>query len=230
MNAEFDGFAADYDDLLKDPLRDWFSPDGGFFVSRKVDVLLGLARTLGENTAQLTWLDVGCGKGGLLRAGRPHFRAAMGCDVSTAMIASCADLDVVLQQSTVAIPLPDESVDWVTAVCVYHHIDAGERRQLTADIHRVLRPGGICAVIEHNPLNPAVQVIIRRTPVDEHAALLTAGKTRRILRTAGFQIAATRYFLYLPQRIYPRAAAIEAALARLPLGGQYCVAARKADR
>jgi SAM-dependent methyltransferase len=145
------------------------------------------------------------------------------------MIESCTDLNVAIQQTPVSIPLPDRSVDWVTAVCVYHHIDPRDRLRLCADIARVLTPGGIFTVIEHNPLNPAVRVMVKRIPVDEHAVLLTAGESRRMMRAARFEIAATRYFLYVPQRIYRRARAVETALARVPLGGQYCVAAIKVD-
>ena len=228
MNAEFDRFAAEYKELVRHPIRDWFSPDARYYVVRKLEVLLGLAEALGRDTRLMTWLDVGCGDGELLRTGRSHFTRAIGCDVSAAMIESCADLEVVSQQTPVAIPLPDESVDWVTAVCVYHHIDPADRLRLTADIHRVLRPGGVFVIVEHNPLNPAVQIIVRRTAMDEHAVLLRAATAKRMMHDAGFTVAATHYFLYLPQRIYRRGRAIERALAHVPLGGQYCVAGVKA--
>ena len=224
---EFDRLATDYDALLKDPVRDWFSPGGGFLVSRKVDVMLALARRLGRDTRELTWLDVGCGRGELLRAAAPFFQRVIGCDVSKEMMAACPDLDVRLQPTAVEVPLPDHSVDWATAVCVYHHVDLADRARLTAEIHRVLRPGGAFLIIEHNPFNPATQVIVWRSPVDEHAVLLTARTTRRMLGDAGFGIAATQYFLYFPERIYRGARAIEQALTRVPLGGQYTVAGIK---
>ena len=95
------------------------------------------------------------------------------------------------------------------------------------DIYRVLRPGGIFAIIEHNPFNPAVQLIVRRTPVDENAKLLTAYTARRLMQAGGMHTVATRYFLYAPQRVYRWAAPVERALGRAPLGGQYVVFARK---
>jgi len=227
VSAEFDRLATDYDERLKDPVREYFAPDSEFFVRRKIDVLLAFARGLGVDTRRQTWLDVGCGKGQLLRAGQPHFAAVQGCDVSTAMIDGARDLHVVAQTGPDRIPFADRSVDWVTAVCVYHHVEPCDRGRLTAEIRRVLKPGGIFAVVEHNPLNPAVQLIVRRTPVDEHAILLTAGRARRVLRDAGFDVLGTRNFLYVPQRLYRWAWIVERALERLPLGGQYAVFGRK---
>jgi SAM-dependent methyltransferase len=227
VSAEFDRLAGSYEDLLKDPVRDYFAPGSDFFVARKIDVLLDWARRTGMDTRRQTWLDVGCGKGQLLRAGRDHFAAVTGCDVSSAMIETVTDVAIVLQPQPDAIPFADASVDWVTAVCVYHHVPLTDRARLTAEIRRVVKPGGVFAIIEHNPLNPAVQLIVRRTPVDEHAILLTAGRARRLLRDAGFESLGTRHFLYVPERFYRWGAVLERALGRVPLGGQYAVFGRK---
>ncbi len=227
MDQEFDRLAPEYKELLNDSVREYFAPGSEFFLTRKIDILLEFAARERVDTRQATWLDVGCGKGDLLRAAQPHFARALGCDVSLGMITECRDLDVVHQIDPLRLPFADGSVDWVTAVCIFHHIRPEDRTRLVADIHRVLRPGGIFAVIEHNPFNPVVQVIVRRTPVDENARLLSAGATRRLLQAASMLTVATRYFLYVPQRIYGWAAPVEWALGRVPLGGQYVVFGRK---
>jgi len=227
MDQEFDRLAPEYKELLKDAVREYFAPGSEFFLTRKIDVLLDFAAREGLDTRQATWLDVGCGKGELLRAARQHFARALGCDVSLGMMAACSDLEVVHQADPLRLPFADGSVDWVTAVCIFHHINPEERAPLVADIYRVLRPGGIFANIEHNPFNPAVQLIVRRTPVDENAQLLTARATRHLMRAASMQTVATQYFLYVPQRLYGWAASVERALDRAPLGGQYVVFGRK---
>jgi SAM-dependent methyltransferase len=229
MNTEFDRLAAEYDELLKDPIRDYFAPGSDFFVTRKLEVLLAFLHRRAIDPSRAVWLDVGCGKGQLLRAGKPYFARVVGCDVSTEMMGTCHDLDVIPQPLPTRVPFDDASVDVVTAVCVYHHIEPGERAALTSDICRVLKPGGVFAIVEHNPFNPAVQVIIRRTPVDENAILLTARTARRLMGAARLRIGATQYFLYLPQRIYRRARLVEHALAAVPLGGQYAVFGLKYD-
>jgi len=227
--AEFDRFAGDYEDLLKDPVREYFAPGSDFFVTRKLEVLDAVAATLGRDLGTATWLDVGCGKGQLLRAGRSRFARAVGCDLSADMLKECADLEVVRQVEEDRLPFAEATADWVTAVCVYHHVDPPTRARLTSEIRRVLRPGGVFAVIEHNPLNPAVQVIVRRTPVDAHAQLMTAGAVRRELRRGGFEIAATRYLLLVPQSLYRACGWIERAAEALPLGGQHCVVGVKRE-
>jgi len=228
MNAEFDRLAEQYQKLLEDPLREYFAPGSDFFVTRKIDVLLDFARAAGIATNRATWLDVGCGQGQLLRAGRAHFARAVGCDVSTAMIAACPDLEIATQTDLVRLPFADASMDWITAVCVYHHVEPHDRAALATDMLRVLKPDGVFAIIEHNPLNPAVQVIVRRTPVDAHATLLSARTARRLMRQAGLQVIATQHFLYVPQALYRWGRFAERALGRVPLGGQYAVFGRKA--
>lgn len=230
MEKEFDRLAPDYKELLKDPVRDYFAPGSEFFLTRKIDMLLEFAASAGIDTQRLAWLDVGCGKGELLRAAHPHFGRALGCDVSLGMISECRGLEVVHQPDPLRLPFEDSSVDWATAVCILHHISAHERTPLIADICRVLRPGGILAIIEHNPFNPAVQLITRRTPVDENARLLTARTARSLMGRALMDTIATRYFLYVPQRMHSWAARMERALGRVPLGGQYVVFARKPAR
>lgn len=223
MNTEFDRLAADYDELLKDPLRDYFAPEADFFVERKVEVLLDFLRSRRIDTHRAEWLDIGCGKGQLLRRAKSYFAGVRGCDVSAAMIEPCKDVDIVFQPQPTCVPFADAAVDVVTAVCTYHHVDPKDRAALTSDIYRVLKPGGVFAMIEHNPFNPAVQLIVRRTPIDENAILLTPRAARRLMRAADLRIEATTSFLYLPQRIYPRARWLERALQAVPLGGQYAV-------
>jgi len=226
--AEFDRLAPDYQALLKDPIRDPFAPDATFFVTRKVQVLGEFAAREGIDRRRATWLDVGCGTGDLLRMGRDSFQRALGCDVSAGMLEACADLEVTLQDDPLRLPYGDATIDWLTAVCVFHHVEPGDRPPLIREMMRVLRPGGIVAVIEHNPFNPAVQIIVRRTPVDANARLLSARQARTLLRTGGVTVVDTRYFLLLPEAVHRRLGALESALGHVPLGGQYAVFGRRA--
>jgi len=226
--AEFDKYADEYSKLLHDPIRERFAPGSDFFFVRKWDVLREQMLAGGLNPNTSAWLDVGCGKGDLLRLGASSFKKVAGCDVSRDMMAACEGLDVALQPTPLTLPYPDKSFDLVTAVCVYHHVEIAERPAMTAEVVRVLRPGGMVCIIEHNPFNPVTQIIVSRTPVDADAKLLRAGVTSGLLQDAGLSELHTTYFLYFPEGIYKKLRFLEGALASVPGGGQYATFARKA--
>jgi ubiquinone/menaquinone biosynthesis C-methylase UbiE len=226
--TEFDGYAqGGYTRLLEDSLRGKFARPA-FFFQRKLAIIRELCQLYGMETELASWLDVGCGEGELLRTGRQYFREAAGCDVSAGMMQNCTELGVRLQDSARQIPFEDKSFDLITAVCVYHHVDIDDRPALTADIYRVLKPNGLFCVIEHNPLNILTRLIVRRSPIDVHAHLLTAGNVRRLAGSARMAVLATRYFLYFPESWYFRLAKVEATLSAIPMGGQYAVFCQKA--
>jgi len=227
VKPEFDRFSAGYQSLLQDPLRDAFAGDSAYFVRRKVEVIDAFAARRGLDRRQATWLDVGCGTGDLLRAAGGSFGRAVGCDVSQGMLNESRGVEVVPQTDPARLPFESGSVDWVSAVCVFHHVEPPLRAGLAREMVRVTRPGGIVLVMEHNPFNPAVQVIVRRTPVDADAKLLRAHTTRRLLTAAGLDVLETRYFLLVPARLSKALSGLETGLARLPFGGQYAVFARR---
>lgn len=224
---EFDNYAQTYAELLKDPVRDAFAPGSAFFAERKWILLEHMLRSQGRDARQMSWLDVGCGQGDLLRLGAPSMHNVAGCDVSAEMLASCRDLPTRVQTDPLQIPYDDASFDLVTAVCVYHHVPAESRDQLTTEISRVLRPNGLFCIIEHNPFNPMTQLIVSRTPVDQDAHLLTAGKSARLIKRAGLREVAREYFLYLPESLYRKLPMMESILRRVPAGGQYALTGQK---
>jgi SAM-dependent methyltransferase len=224
--AEFDRYANDYDELLKDPLRDTFARDALFFHIRKRDIIRDFCRRRGIESTQLRWVDVGCGRGELLKIAHPLFSHASGCDVSPGMMEAGTGVETVVQTDPERLPYASESCDFVTAVCVFHHVEAPHQPSLIAEMRRILRPGGIACIIEHNPLNPVTRAIVSRTPVDANAVLLRAGETRRLLQQGSLRNLETTYFLYLPARFYAAAGGMERLLARVPLGGQYACFAR----
>jgi SAM-dependent methyltransferase len=224
---EFDNYAATYEELLKDPIRDGFAGNPAFFHLRKRDLIRDYFKRYAVDTRRLSYLDVGCGKGELMSLLAVGFSRVAGCDPSAGMLEAIHGVDVRVQQQPERIPFDDAQFDFVTAVCVYHHVPVAARAALTREVRRVLRPGGIFAIIEHNPYNPATRLIVKRTPVDVDAILLYPGETQSLLRSAGLAIRGTSYFLYLPEGIYRFAGVVEDLLRHIPLGGQYAVFGRK---
>jgi ubiquinone/menaquinone biosynthesis C-methylase UbiE len=223
MSSEFDNYSGNYDALLKDPIRDRFVHDAGFFHLRKWLLLQDFFRQRGPSMNHLRWLDVGCGKGELLRLGRSSFGEALGCDPSLQMLQECSGLDVRHQADANELPFDAASVDVVTAACVFHHLTPAERRRVTAEVGRVLRPGGFFVMFEHNPWNPATRLIVSRTPVDANAVLLTAREAGNLMRGADMTVVRAAYYLYLPQGLFSRFGGVERYFEHIPLGGQYAV-------
>jgi SAM-dependent methyltransferase len=220
---EFDNYAPSYEELLQDPIRDGFAGSSEFFHTRKRDLIRDYFRRREVDTRKLRYLDVGCGKGELLSLLAADFNYVAGCDPSSGMLQPMEGADLRVQENPERIPFDNAEFDFVTAVCVYHHVSLAARAALTREIRRVLRPGGILAVIEHNPYNPATRLIVSRTPVDAEAILLRSAETRSLLRNAGFSIDRESYFLFLPEKVYRHLAALENLLRHVPLGGQYAV-------
>src|SRR6185436_4191661 len=212
MLPEFDSYAREYSELLRDPVRDRFATTSLFFHQRKWGVIREFFDSLGRSTRESNLLDVGCGRGELLRLGQSSFGRVAGCDLSQEMLKASADLEVRLHMAPIELPFESETFDLVTAVCVYHHVGLSDRDALTWDAFRVLRPGGVLCVIEHNPVNPVTRRIVQRTPVDANANLLPHSEARRLVCSAGFSCLDTRFFLYLPEIAFRRMPWLEAFL------------------
>jgi ubiquinone/menaquinone biosynthesis C-methylase UbiE len=221
----FDQYARDYASLIQHPIRDRFAANA-FFFERKIDTIRRFFERAGVQSTRLDWLDVGCGQGDLLRLGGRYFKSTTGCDPSVEMLKSCQDLQVQHQQSMDSLPFEDATFDFVTAVCVYHHVPAERRLGLTAEARRVLKPGGVFCVIEHNPTNPITRLIVAQTPVDADGDLLSAKKMGRILSQSGCTVAETQFFLLFPEFLHRITRPLEHALSGIPLGGQYAIFSR----
>jgi hypothetical protein len=103
------------------------------------------------------------------------------------------------------------------------------RKLDSASISVRLRQSSTEIPYEHNPFNPVTQIIVRRTPVDANAKLLTPSVSRRLVNRAGFTVMRTQHFPYLPEMLFARMGWFEKSLATIPFGGQYALFCRKVD-
>jgi SAM-dependent methyltransferase len=123
-------------------------------------------------------------------------------------------------------PLADGQFDVVTISAVLHHVLLTGRLAVYAELGRVLLPGGWLYVFEHNTRNPPVRHVISRTPIDENAILLDAREVQEDLVGSGRSELETDYLMFMPPAT-ARLRFVDQALAWLPLGAQYIVAACK---
>jgi SAM-dependent methyltransferase len=229
QQPEFDAYASQYDEMMRNPIRDHFGKTKDFFHVRKWQLLKDYFSRRKFPMAESSWLDVGCGKAELLSLGSRHFKRVCGCDPSLEMTKAGGGVEVLQQPSATKLPFDDCQFDFVTAVCVYHHVEEEDRIPLTREIHRVLRPQGLCCIIEHNPWNPVTSYIVSRLPMDANAHLLSAPRFRHYAQQSQMQPQEVINFLWLPEGLFQKIGGVEKYLEFIPLGGQYAQFVKKGN-
>lgn len=230
MGASFDRYQDSYSNEVDRAIA-FARTDSAFFAELKAADIVALARRRFADLEHARMLDFGCGTGTLDALIAPYVGTVAGVDVSSGLLDAAAkanpDLDYRHYDSN-TLPYEDHTFDLAFASCVFHHIEPGERAAAAAELARVLRPGGVVAVYEHNPVNPLTRLAVSRCEFDEGVELLSPAETRGLLRQARLQSVESRYLAFFPWR--GRAfRTIERGLGRLPLGAQYVVAAAKVE-
>ena len=224
---EFDAFAHDYDAQLQAGLSATGEAKGYYALAR--------ARWVAEQLSKIrfradTILDYGCGTG----TATPFLLSEVGAGHVLGVDVSAESIHVAQQQFTgprasfsLAAELsPAATIDLAFCNGVFHHIVPADRDASAQYVYDALRPGGFFAFWENNPWNPGTRYVMSRIAFDRDAITLTARESRALLRRAGFEVMRTDYLFVFPGalRMLRR---FEAAMASLPLGGQYMVLAQK---
>jgi SAM-dependent methyltransferase len=229
--SEFDKFAHEYAELHRTNIAA-SGEDPEYFAEYKIRDLRDLCDVGSRSGPPGRILDFGAGIGGSVAHVRHYFPAAhVTCvDVSVASLRIAAprfrgEADFVAFDGH-SLPFADGSFDCVFSACVFHHIEPVLHVGLLAELRRVLRPGGLILVFEHNPLNPLTVQAVRTCPFDENAILLRAGTLKERFVEAGFTGATTHYRLFFP-RALRQLRPLEQWMKWLPLGAQYYVFDRR---
>jgi ubiquinone/menaquinone biosynthesis C-methylase UbiE len=123
------------------------------------------------------------------------------------------------------LPFGDATYDAVLVACVLHHVEATEHTRILGELKRVVRPGGLIMVYEHNPYNPLTRKVVRECVYDEDAVLMTPRTLVGRFHAAGMPRTDMRYRVFFPHAL-AALRPLEGLLAWLPLGAQYYVCAR----
>ena len=140
-------------------------------------------------------LDVGCGSGRLTMAAQEWAGAdgqAVGLDPSPEMIrvarknaeraGSKAKFELGLAES---LPFPDGSFDVVLNRLMLHHLPEDLKQRGLAEMRRVLKPGGVCLIVDFEPPKSGLLRLI----VENHLTLMAHVDVRNylpLLMEAGF--------------------------------------------
>ncbi|MEP7097222.1 MAG: class I SAM-dependent methyltransferase [Dokdonella sp.] len=232
QEAEFDKFADEYH--AQHVASIGASGEGPeFFARYKIqDLVWEQSKRTRSTSVPLAIVDFGAGVGGSV----PHLKARFAQSSLTCVDVSQRSLELASSRfpgqadfrvfDGQQLPLDTASQDIVFAACVFHHIAHSEHVKLLSEWRRVLRPGGIAMVYEHNPYNPMTRRVVDSCAFDANAHLITARQMRRQFSQAGFVDSAVRYRVFFPH--FMRALRRwERCLAPVPLGAQYYVVATR---
>jgi SAM-dependent methyltransferase len=226
MAALFDKYDKRFGAVVQSSI-DFSGLPHSFFTAAKADALRELIASRLHGMHNPHMLDVGCGVGEFHPFVRGMFGRVCGADVSAASIAQARLRNPEVQYEAYmgeTLPYDSAAFDLSIAICVLHHVPPTQWAGFLREMRRVVRPGGLVCLIEHNPLNPLTRLAVARCEFDRDAELLHAGRTRALMADAGLHDARSHYFLLLPLAT-PLAQRIEHSLRRIPLGAQYIASA-----
>jgi SAM-dependent methyltransferase len=225
---EFNRYQETYKSAVDDALA-FSSLKADFFARVKEAYLVDLIeRGLGPASEQ-TLLDVGCGVGIYHTMLAPKLKALHGCDVSEACLERAAEVNPSVDYRAYdgeRLPYEDASFDLAFAICVVHHVPQPTWPRFFAEMARVVRPGGLVTIFEHNPRNPLTMRVVNNCPFDADAVLLNAAKTSELLEGVGLDIWRRRHILSIPAA-GGALRAVDQMFSWAGLGAQYYVAGRR---
>ena len=222
---EFDKFAEEYTEIHRKNIRiTGEEPD--FFSRYKIEDMNHVWSLLKANSNPEHILDFGGGVG----ASSPHMRELFPsaeiviADVSRRSL-EIADRRNIQNMSTLhfdgeTLPISDGTFDMALASCVFHHIPEESHQGLLREIRRVLKPGGLLFVFEHNPWNPLTVHAVNTCPFDENAVLISAPNMRDRMKAAGFTGLSVSFRIFFPG-LLRKFRVLEPYLVRVPIGAQY---------
>ena len=229
MTADFDDHSVTYGSEVNASVS-FTGQDVEFYARCKAERLLDLiGRHLGD-PAEVTVLDVGCGPGVTDAYLVDHVGALVGVDRSASILGQAAARNpraTYRHDDGTALGVAPGSADVAFAICVLHHVPAPDRPAFAGQLAQAVRPGGLVAIFEHNPLNPLTRVAVSRCEFDEGVELLRIGEVSRHLASAGLEVLERRYLQFTPLD-KPWARRLDVRLGRIPIGAQHYVLARRA--
>lgn len=221
--AEFDNYSSNYEEALDRGIG-VSGENSSYFAEGRLRWLAGQLARRGFTPESV--IDFGCGVGNSLPYLREIIQAKRiaGIDISAESIAMAKQRFVsdgfelgTLTEISVA-----GNFDMAFCNGVFHHIPLDQRSDSVNLVYRHLRPGGLFAFFENNPLNPGTRYVMSRIPFDRDAITLMPWNARKLLRSAGFEVLRTDYLFYFP-KVLGMFRPFERWLSQLPLGAQYMV-------
>jgi|WetSurMetagenome_2_1015567.scaffolds.fasta_scaffold219431_2 trans-aconitate methyltransferase len=225
MSNDFDQYVNNYRDIINRGAR-ITGENYEYFIQLRIQLL---KNELGIKTARknkLKILDFGCGTGVTETYLRSFFPDSIiyGVDVSTESIkeAEKHPLDNIFfsNAETLAKQFDEGFFDLIYSNGTFHHIARTTHPAVLAMLFKLLNNDGDMFIFENNPFNPLMRRAMRKNPFDKEAELITPGYLKKALRSTGFFVNTTRFYVFYPNFLkFLRPT--ERYFVRVPLGAQY---------
>jgi ubiquinone/menaquinone biosynthesis C-methylase UbiE len=193
------------------------------FTAAKAHDLIQLIKSHFEAPKDIAVLDVGCGIGNYHPQLVPEVGSVTGIDVSQACIERARTRNPSVTYDTYEgeqLPYADHSFSLAYCICVVHHVPPASWQRFASELARVVKPGGMVVVYEHNPWHPLTRKVVSDCAFDRDAVLIAMPRMRDLLRNAGCQTVSTKSILTLPPG-YAIFEHLDPLFSRLPFGSQY---------
>jgi SAM-dependent methyltransferase len=227
-NVSFDDYIETYQKEVQGSI-DFIGQDVDFFIKLKADLLVEIARKCFDNINGINVLDIGSGIGLTDHFLIREFKNLFGVDIEEGILKKAAayNPDVKYQiYDGKRLPFENNTMNIAFAMNVMHHVPPEYWENFAKEMYRVLKPNGIAAVFEHNPVNPLTRRAVRDCEFDKDAVLLNHGKIKTLFKNAGLKINSDAFIVFFPfkSKVFRT---IEKGLGWLPLGAQQYVIGKK---
>ena len=125
-------------------------------IQQRLEVYLPFVHPVCAAYPKALVLDLGCGRGEWLELLQKNSIVAMGVDLDTGMLAACQQINLKVQCQDALESLKqlqDGSASVVSAFHLVEHLPFDRVKDLVAECHRVLKPGGLLIMETPNPEN-----------------------------------------------------------------------------
>ena len=125
-------------------------------IQQRLEVYLPFVQPVCAAYPDALVLDLGCGRGEWLELLQKNSIVAMGVDLDTGMLAACQQINLKVQCQDALESLKqlqDGSASVVSAFHLVEHLPFDRVKDLVAECHRVLKPGGLLIMETPNPEN-----------------------------------------------------------------------------
>ncbi len=203
-----------------------------YLMRRQVDAVVEATRRWIGSPSECSVLDLGCSDGDAEPFLADHFGRVTAMDIDEARIRTARqrhdlpDVEFVHLPEPRPLPCEDGAFDVAVAFSLLHHMSRPEGLATLEEVRRAVRPGGLVAMLEYNPFNPAALGLVLFGPDDHGSRPLMTSMVASLMRESGLDVLDSRYLLWFPASLSVLAP-LEDRLRRVPTGAKHVTFARR---